>query len=41
MPAKLDRCVKRVQKTIKPRKKQSKRSAAFAVCTKALKKRKK
>lgn len=38
MPAKLDRCVRKVQRTIKPRKKgQSKRSAAFAVCNKAMK----
>ena len=34
MPPKLERCVKKVSKTIKPRKKgQSKRSAAYAVCT--------
>lgn len=36
MPARLDRCVKRVKKTIKPRKKgQNKGSAANAVCVKA------
>jgi len=41
MPKKLERCVRKVSKTIKPRKKgQTKRSAAFAVCTKAVKKKK-
>ena len=35
-PAKLERCVRKVKKTIKPRRKgQSKKSAAWAVCTKA------
>lgn len=37
-PAKLERCVSKVEKTIKPRKAgQSKRSAAFGVCTVATK----
>ena len=36
MPAKLERCVKKVEKTIKPRNpKQSKKSAAYAVCVKS------
>ena len=36
MPAKIDRCVKRVSKTIKPKKKgQSKKSAAYAVCSRS------
>lgn len=35
-PAKLERCVRKVKKTVKPRKKgQSKESAAFAICTKS------
>lgn len=38
MPAKLERCVRKVSKKIKPRKKgQSKKSAAYAVCTSAMK----
>jgi len=33
MPKKLERCIKKVSKTVKPRKKgQSKKSAATAVC---------
>ena len=40
MPKKLLRCVKKVSKTIKPRKEgQTKKSAAFAVCVKATKQR--
>lgn len=40
MPKKLERCVRKVSKKIKPRKKkQTKRSAAFAVCKAALKKK--
>lgn len=36
MPKKLMRCVRKVEKTIKPRKKgQTKRSAAFGVCVKS------
>lgn len=36
MPKKLMRCVRKVSKTIKPRKKgQSKKSAAYAVCIKS------
>lgn len=34
-PAKLDRCVKKVKGTVKPRKGQSKESAAFAICVKS------
>ncbi len=34
-PAKLMRCVRKVKKTVKPRKGQSKESAAFAICVKA------
>lgn len=41
-PAKLERCVKKVSKSIKPREKgQTKRSAAFGVCTASLKRKKK
>lgn len=36
MPARLERCVKKVKRTIVPRDpKQSKESAAYAVCTKS------
>lgn len=36
MPKKLDRCVSKVSKTVKPRKKgQTKKSAAYAICVKA------
>ena len=42
MPKPVERCVKRVKKTIEPRKKgQSKESAAWAVCTASYKKGKK
>lgn len=41
-PKKLESCIRKVKKTIKPRKKgQSKRSAAYAVCTKSMKHKKK
>jgi hypothetical protein len=41
MPKSVERCVKKVKKTVKPRKKgQTKKSAAFAVCTAAHKKKK-
>lgn len=41
-PKKVESCVRKVSKTIKPRKKgQSKKSAAWAVCTAAHKKKKK
>lgn len=39
MPKKLERCVKKVSKTVKPRGKESKKSAAYGICTKALKKK--
>lgn len=39
-PKKLEKCLRSVEKTIKPRKKgQSKRSAAYAVCIKSTKQR--
>lgn len=42
MPKRVEKCVKSVKKTIKPKKKnQSKESAAWAVCKAADKKRKK
>jgi len=34
-PAKLMRCVRKVKKTVKPRKGQTKESAAFGICTKS------
>ena len=40
MPKKLEKCVKKVSKTIKSRK-GSKKSAAFGVCTAAMKRKKK
>jgi hypothetical protein len=34
MPKKLEKCVEKVEKTVKPKKKgQSKESAAYAICT--------
>lgn len=42
MPKKVEKCVEKVKKTIKPRMKgQTKKSAAWAVCTSAHKKKKK
>lgn len=41
MPKKLDRCVRKVSKTVKPRKKgQTKKNAAYAICVAAQKKTK-
>jgi len=40
MPRKLERCVRKVEKHVKPRRKgQSKKSAAFAICNKSIKKK--
>jgi len=39
MPAKVERCVKKVKKTIKPKRKgQTKEEAAYAVCNASVKK---
>jgi len=34
-PAKLTRCVRHVEKTVKPRKRQTKKQAAFGICVKS------
>jgi hypothetical protein len=39
VPDKLERCVSKVKRTVKPRKGQSAEQAAWAICTAALKKR--
>jgi len=35
MPKKLESCVRKVSKTVKPRKGRSKKSSAYAICSKS------